>query len=335
MKRVLIVRLSAMGDILHAMPAVTALRRSSPEVEVGWLVEERWQPLLHSALVDHLHLAQFSLWRKSWLSGETRHGIKKLADEMRAVGYDAVVDFQGAIRSAFLARASGAVEIVGEDAPREWIARYLFTKRVKTRGVHVIEQDLEVMSGAAGVQLDYTPAMLPHDAETAEWARSQREAARPLVLMNPGAGWGAKQWPAERYGFVAKALFGLGCQVLVNAGPAERELADDVVRASENTARAVECSIEQLIELTRASALFMGGDTGPLHLASALGVPCVAIFGPTDPARNGPYGTSAVVLRSPKSKRDHSRHKRPEKGLLTISPGEVIAAARNLLGAQI
>ena len=324
-----------MGDILHAMPAVTALRRSRPEIGIGWLVEERWKPLLRSALVDHLHVAQFSVWRKSWLSQEARGGIKKLADEMRGVGYDAVVDFQGAIRSALLARASGADEIVGEDAPREWIARYLFTKRVRTTGVHVIEQDLEVMSGAAGVKLEYTPAMLPHGAQTAGWARSQRDGERPLVLMNPGAGWGAKQWPAERYGFVAKALFGLGCQVLVNAGPAERQLANEAVSASENTARAVECSIEQLIELTRASALFVGGDTGPLHLAAALGVPCVAIFGPTDPARNGPYGTSAVVLRSPKSKRDHSRHRRPEKGLLTISPGEVIAAARNLLGAQI
>jgi heptosyltransferase-1 len=149
--------------------------------------------------------------------------------------------------------------------------------------------------------------------------------------MNPGAGWGAKCWPAERYGRVAQSLWGMGCTVLVNAGPAEQLLANQVVNESAGTARVVECTIQQLIELTRLSALFIGGDTGPLHLAAALEIPTVAIFGPTDPARNGPFGNRSVVLRSPLSKRDHARKRAPEEGLLTISPAEVLAAARNLM----
>lgn len=339
MQRVLIVRLSAMGDILHAMPAVTALKVARPEWELGWLIEERWAPLLRAPngdcpLVGHVHLTNMAEWRKSWLSSMTRSGLAQLISDLRARRYDAVIDFQGAVRSAILARLSGAGRVVGEDVPREWIARYLFSDRIRTHGAHVIEQDLELASALAGSVLQYTPALLPHDVEAAEWARNIL-SGRPMVLMNPGAGWGAKCWPAQRYGLVARSLWGLGCMVLINAGPAERVLANQVVTESGGTARVVECTIQQLIELTRKSALFIGGDTGPLHLASALQVPAVAIFGPTDPARNGPYGTDAVVLRSPRSRRNHARHSEPEEGLLTISPADVLAAARNLLGDRI
>jgi heptosyltransferase-1 len=152
-----------------------------------------------------------------------------------------------------------------------------------------------------------------------------------LVILSPGAGWGAKQWPVERYGVVAKALAAEGVHSLVNYGPGEEELAAAVESASDGAARRISCSIAELIALTRRAKLLIGGDTGPTHLAAALKVPVVAIFGPTNPARNGPFNTRSIVLRSASSMTDHSRHREPERGLLQITPEEVVLAARELL----
>jgi heptosyltransferase-1 len=157
---------------------------------------------------------------------------------------------------------------------------------------------------------------------------------RDFAILNPGAGWGAKQWPSERYGLAARDLAKDGMRSLINYGPGEEELAVAVESASAGAARKISCSISELIALTRRARLFIGGDTGPMHLAAALQIPVVGIFGPTNPARNGPFGTSSIVLRSSTSKNSHARRRDPEKGLLEISSEEVIAAARKLLGSH-
>ncbi len=139
-------------------------------------------------------------------------------------------------------------------------------------------------------------------------------------------------WPAERYGQVAKELAAKsGVHSFINYGPGEEELAVAVEVASDGAARKISCSISELIALTRRARLFIGGDTGPLHMAAALNIPVVAIFGPTNPARNGPFGTRAIVLRSASSTTDHSRHREPEQGLLEITVAEVAAASRKLV----
>ena len=137
------------------------------------------------------------------------------------------------------------------------------------------------------------PVELPRDhaAEQECDRRLKAKGTQEFVLLNPGAGWGAKQWPAERYGQVAKQLAENGLKSLINVGPGEEDLADALKAASGGTAETFTGSLTQLIALTRRARLFIGGDTGPMHLAAALGVPVVAIFGPTDPARNGPFGT--------------------------------------------
>jgi heptosyltransferase-1 len=163
-------------------------------------------------------------------------------------------------------------------------------------------------------------------------ARSLREGAiRDFAILNPGAGWGAKRWPAERYGLVARALAGQGVQSIVNHGPGEESLAREVENASDGAARSFQCSISELIALTRRAKLFVGGDTGPMHLAAALTIPVVAIFGPTDPARNGPYGTRGIVLRNPESSTSHARIAQPDKAMLEITVDAVVDAARTLL----
>jgi heptosyltransferase-1 len=350
--RLLVVRLGAMGDVLHALPAITALRRAHPAWHIAWAIEPQWAPLLTAEpldfglaeersptqpLVDRIHLVPAKAWGKKPFSSETWAEIRAMRAELHAGEYDAVLDVQGAIRSAIVSRLAGCHRIIGESSPREALARWLFTERIRTVGNHVIEQDAELASAVSGDLLTPTIPLLPTNEDAEEWADrlpSLVQASvigRPVVLIHPGGGWGAKRWPAARYGAVAEEFGSRGALVFINAGPGEDALAAEVLVASEDQATIVRCTLDQLIALTRRATLVIGGDTGPLHLACALGKPVVGIYGPTDPKRNGPYGNPFRVLRNPESRRDHTRRDQPEAGLLTIWPEAVIASAADLL----
>lgn len=345
--RLLVVRLGAMGDILHALPAVTALRLAHSDWLIDWVVEPQWRALLASdnslgrqstdsplqPLVDHLHFAATKQWRKAPFSRKTIIEFNTLRRSLKTANYDAVIDMQGAVRSALVARMAGSGRLIGEANPREKAARWLFSQRVSTHGDHVIEQDIELASAIAGEQLAHILPWLPVDPAAEAWADDIHPPAskNPAVLINPGAGWGAKRWPVERYAAVAKELIKLGCSILINAGPGEEPLAAIIASQTGGQAKTLSCTLPQLIAITRRISLAIAGDTGPLHLACALGKPVVGIYGPTDPSRNGPYGSQFIVLRSPESRRDHTRHEAPEAGLLTIQPDDVLRAANVLL----
>jgi heptosyltransferase-1 len=355
--RLLVVRLGAMGDILHALPAVTALRTAHPAWKIDWAVEPRWRPLLTAEpenallgagrscarpVVDQVHLVPSKAWGRKPLRPETLAEICALRSELRATQYEAVLDLQGAIRSAVVARLSGCRRIIGEAKPRETPAKWLFTEQVETVGRHVIEQDVELACAVAGDLLTPVAPLVPVDTEAEIWC-DQLEAlataagrGRPVLLLHPGGGWGAKRWPPERYGAVAEEFAMRGGLVLVNAGPGEEALAAAVIASAGRSGQVsmVACSLEQLIALTRRVSLVIGGDTGPLHLACALGKPVVGIYGPTDPRRNGPFGSRFRVLRNPESRQDHARREQPEVGLLTIYPDAVMAAAIELMIAE-
>lgn len=344
--RLLIVRLSAMGDVIHTLPAAQALRDLFPEAMIGWLIEERWAELLcapetprrgprstQRPLVDWVHTVKLAEWRKSLFHLPVLEQIAKVWNDVRAADYEAAVDLQGAIRSSVLARWSRADVIYGTAEPREAPASLWYTRPVVTRGAHVIEQNLSVVEAIAGKRLSVPAVEFPRDlaAEQKVEQRLRQAGIEEFAIINPGAGWGAKRWPAERYGCVAGALTDCGVRVIVNYGPGEERLAHDVEAASRGSAKALSCSITELIALTRRARLFIGGDTGPLHLAAALHVPVVAIFGPTDPGRNGPYGTRSVVLRNPASPTTHARKTEPDEAMLEISIDAVADAARRLL----
>jgi heptosyltransferase-1 len=354
-KRVLIVRLSAMGDVLHTLPAVHALREALPQAFIGWLIEERWAELLCTPgtarrgsrssarpLVDEVHTVSLKQWGKSLFSISTAQQIAKVWNDVRGANYDVAVDLQGAIRSAVLARYSGARTLYGAAEPRESPASLWYTRKAVTRGRHVIEQNLSVaatMLQSMGVPVPRraltadSRCIVPRDTQAAH--RIERRLAeygiREFAILNPGAGWGAKRWPAERYGEVARKLAAQGLRSILNYGPGEEGLVRAAETASGGTALPMSCTITESIALIRRARMFVGGDTGPLHLAAALRVPVVAIFGPTDPARNGPYGTHSIVLRSASSLTDHTRHSAPEGGLLEIESEAVVAAAEKLL----
>jgi len=347
--RLLVVRLGSMGDVIHTLPAVTALRRSFPDAMIGWVIEERWAELLctlstprsgprspQRPLVDKIHTVNTRAWRSSPFSNQTWEQIAAGLSELRAGRYEIAVDFQGAARSALIARWSGAPVIYGVAQPRENVASLFYTRQVLARGTHIIEQNLSLAQAVARQPLEISPVELPYDenAETECDRRLGDQDIDKFVMLNPGAGWGAKQWPAERYGYVAKQLAEDGFKTLINSGPGEKNLAQAVEATSGGTAEEIACSLTQLIAITRRASLFIGGDTGPMHLAAALRIPVVGIFGPTDPARNGPFGTQSIVLRNPASPTTHSRREQPDAGLLEISSDQVLAAARQLLRSQ-
>jgi lipopolysaccharide heptosyltransferase I len=346
-KRLLVVRLSAMGDVIHTLPAAAALRQAFPECMIGWVIDERWAELLcakpapregnrspQRPVADRVHTVNMKGWRHAMLSRATWKEMADARRRLRSQQYEAAIDFQGAIRSALVARLSGAPVIYGFALPRENIATMFYTKKVGARGTHIIEQNLSLAAAVAAGPLTMPEAELPCDeAADRECERKLREfRVRDFAMINPGAGWGAKQWPAERYGEVAQGLAAKGgLATLINFGPGEESLARAAQSASHGAARALTCSVSELIAFTRRARLVVGGDTGPLHLAAALRVPVVAIFGPTNPARNGPFGTRSVVLRNPASPTSHKRRKEADEAMLEITSTEVLAAAMSLL----
>jgi lipopolysaccharide heptosyltransferase I len=345
-ERVLIVRLSALGDVIHTLLAVQGIREAFPQAFIGWLIEERWAELLcaprhprrgsrsvQRPLVDEVHTVNLKAWRKSLFSLSTAQRIATIWNDVRGAHYDVAVDMQGAIRSALLARLSGARTVVGAAEPRESPASLWYARRIIASGKHVVEQNLSIAEGLIGKAIRPEPVELPRDlqAEARIGERLAELGIGEFAILNPGAGWGAKRWPAERYGEVSRGLAAQGVRSILNCGPGEEELVRAAQEASRGTALAMSFSITELIALTRRARLFIGGDTGPLHLAAALRVPVVAIYGPTDPARNGPYGTRSIVLRSADSVTSHARRFAPDEGLLAIGSAAVVAAARELL----
>jgi heptosyltransferase-1 len=263
-------------------------------------------------LVDWVHTVNLTGWRKSLFTLPTLQQIATVWNDIRDLRYDVAVDLQGAIRSAVLAHWSQAPLVYGAAEPRESPSSLWYTRRVITRGTHVIDQNLSVAETVAQKKLQMPRIKLPLDPQV-ESRTSQYLSElgfTNFAILNPGAGWGAKRWPAERYGEVARRLAESGVRSLINYGPGEEHLVNEAVDASKGAAKATQGSLTELIALTRRASLFIGGDTGPMHLAAALGIPVVAIFGPTDPARNGPYGTRSIVLRSPSSATTHPRRPR-------------------------
>lgn len=366
--RILIVRLGSMGDVIHTLPAASALRSLFPSAEIGWVVEERWVELLcalrrgkpfynaalrlgprsrEKPLVDRVHVVDTWKWRAQPFSAATWKQVLAATRELRQVHYDVALDFQGACKSAVIGITSGASVRIGFREPREQAATLFYTRQVSGQGAHVVEQNLSLLAALVqrgdtwrgtgqGTVLCPPPAPeLPWEQEHELWANDELGrhglGQNDFAVINPGAGWGAKCWPAEHYAEVARGLAAAGTKSFINFGPGEEELAQAVETAAQGAAYRRQYSIGELVALTRRARIFVGGDTGPMHLAAALRVPVVAIFGPTDPVRNGPYGTQAAVLRSRESVTNHSRRAPPDEAMLGITPAMVLTAARELL----
>ncbi len=350
-----------MGDVVHGLAAVAALRAARPDWVIDWAVDSRWADLLvqwgdagakaefertgragGGPVVDGVIAVRTRLWKASPFSVATARDVLGLRRMLREARYDVCVDLQGTMRSAVIGWMAGAGRFVGPAEPREGVALGLYGEKVRTPAVHVIDQGCEILRAAVGeaVRVEGSRRRTIPVVEADEvWAEGflggvfRAGEARKIVVMAPTAGWRSKEWPAERFGEVAARME--GWTTLVNAGPGSGEVVKTVVRASGGRAVAAPCGIGQLGALLRRAGLFLGGDTGPMHLADTLGVPVVALFGPTDPARTGPYGVPGGrfrVLRHGESRTDHGRYRVTETGLGKITVDEVLGAVGEVLG---
>ena len=331
--KALLVRLSSIGDVVHTLPALAALHRHG--WEAGWVVEPPSRVLLD----DNPLLAQVMAApsRKAFAWGRALAAVRAL----RAQRYDAALDFQGLWKSVAWARLSGARRVIGWEpgSRREPSSALLVGERAsRTGGGHVIDKNLALLRplGIEAVGLREFP--LPFSAEAV--ARVDAALAgigtSGLVVLNPGGGWASKLWPPERFGELAKGLRALGLRSLVSWGPGEGALADRVVAASDGAAvRSLPTTLLDYVEIARRARLVVAADTGPLHLACAVGTPVVALFGPTDPDRNGPFAPDDAVIRrtpvcAPCYSRTCARHAGVMEGIVVA---EVLAAAERRLAA--
>jgi lipopolysaccharide heptosyltransferase I len=292
--RILLVRLGALGDIVHGLPVAAALRQRYPDAQIDWLVDSR-----HTAILD---LVPVISRRIAVENGD-------IADALRTIGmlrrerYDAAIDLQGLVKSAAFARFSGARRVIGFDRPhlREKLASLFYSERSHPGdAAHIVDKNLSVLA-LFGIdeRLRRFPIAVPESPAVAPVAgRVARERRRGFALVNPGAGWPNKRWPTGRFGEVVSWMAeARGLLPVVLWGPEEQDVAGRIVDSSNGAAMlAPKTRIGDLLALSREARLMLSGDTGPLHLAAAVGTPIVALFGPTEPARNGPWDEADISL---------------------------------------
>jgi lipopolysaccharide heptosyltransferase I len=301
--RFLVIRLSSIGDIVHALPAVAALGQSFPRAEIHWLIETRYAPLLAGNPYVHRIIPLDTLsWRESFPRASTVEEVVKTLGGLRGIVYEAVVDFQGLWKSALIALLTGANVRVGLAEPwlREPSAAILYTERVSAAGrQHVVEESLALVEHL-GARVGLWQFPLPHTSEADQYVDDQlaRLEARDFMIVNPGGGWKAKRWAPENYALLLRRLESrFSGKVLLTGSPDENELISGILKsAGTKQAFYFPSSLVQFIALARRAKLVLGGDTGPVHLAAAVGTPLVAIHGPTDPARDGPFHKADIAL---------------------------------------
>ncbi len=336
-RRILIVRLGSMGDILHSLPVLASLEESFPTWEVDWLVEPRWGPLLEGIpyVSRIVHLDTLG-WRKEPLSADTWRSMRDALGGLQERGYALALDLQASIKSAVACYLSGAREILGLESPwlKEPSCGVFYTRRVAATGtIHMVETNLALATalGARSGPVRFplppgNPALLPPGLSHDGWA-----------VINPGAGWRSKIWPAERYAQVCDNLAQEhSLPVVLNCGPGEEDLGRRVTLACQYSHPCIYSGeIPGLIALLRRSRLMVGPDTGPVHLAAALGVPTVGLFGPTDPCRNGPYGPRQKSLRPNGALTSHSRSAISADIMAQIQTEQVLHAIQDVLGVEV
>lgn len=326
---ILIVRLGALGDVVHAVPAAAALRRAFPAARIDWLVEAKHRAIVDLVTtIDHVVVVEAA----------TVAGWTGAVRVLRQTAYDIAIDLQGLLKSAVLARGSGAARVVGFSIwhLREKTARPFYSDAHGPEGEHVITKNLRLLRalGVHDEEISFPLADVPSAA--LDVVRSQ--VAGRFALINAGGAWPNKRWPARRFGELASFLReACGLSPVVLWGPGEEPLANEIIsEASGSAIPAPRTTIADIVALSRAASLVVSGDTGPLHIAAAVRTPTVGIFGPTDPARNGPFAPGdAVVSRYDACACHYERRCHEARWCLDdVTTAEVCAAVqRRLAGA--
>jgi len=326
--RFLVVRLGSLGDIVHTFPAVAALRASFPRAEIVWLTHPRWVGLVASS----------ALATEIWpVNSRDFSSVRATLGKIRAQSWTAAIDYQGLWKSSLLPFLGAVTKRIGFSSAtiREFGVPILYSDRVNAKSAHIADQngELSLRAGAtnsvARVQLRVNEA--DHQRVSTDITAA---GIQQYIVLSPGGGWRSKCWPAERFGSLCQKIReSLNLHCVINYGPGEESLAATVKSSSGSADPIVyDGEIGQLMALLQGAQLIVGGDTGPLHLAIALGTKAVAIFGPTNPTRNGPYPPQPFVLRDPQAVTTHERGTDTSPSLLKISVDQVFDAVRQRLG---
>ena len=327
---------------------MAALREAFPSAEIVWLTHPRWQVLVKSSELP-------TEVRK--IETRSLSSLRSAIADVRRSRWDAAIDYQGLWKSAALPFFGGVKRRIGFSSHtiREWGVPLLYSDRVKAEATHIAEQNGE-LSMRAGAHKVAAAAKLSisRENEVAVKDQLQRCGVGRYVVLSPGGGWRSKCWPAARFGTLCREIReSLGLRCVVNYGPGEDDLAQAVRTASGDAEPLLyDAELGQLMAMLRGATCIVGGDTGPLHLASALGTPAVALYGPTDPKRNGPYhvcgsqtasrGTGEVsapyfgddiVLRAANASTSHVRNDQTDPSMLAIDVTTVFSAVKRRIGA--
>lgn len=311
--RILVVRLSSMGDVVHTLPAAALLKRSFPDAHLSWLIRPRWASLLESnPFVNEVIPLERSV-------GAAWHRMGTLRRER----FHLAIDFQGLIQSAVVAKGARPEKLVGyaKESVREKPAALLYSQTMNPAALHVVDRNLELAAFAAG-----DPAAAAEAPREFPLPRGVPEGILPerkFILASPFAGWGSKQWPFEFWSELAAML---ELPLVLNGPPSSLQDLSNVAGTLVHVS-----GIPGLIDATRRATAVIGVDSGPLHIAAALGKPGVALFGPTDPARNGPYGGSIRVLRDAHAATDYHRRDQPDASMRALTPAMAAQALHSAL----
>jgi heptosyltransferase-1 len=339
--KILIIRLSSLGDILHALPAFAGLRASFPDAKIDWLVAERFKFLLSAVRgIDSLHGVDTDSLRRPSGARSAWRQLWSTVCSLRAQHYDLSIDFQGLLKTAVLSFISGSRRRLGfsKDLVREPPAHWFYhqTLDVPKEQVHVLtlNQKLAELAGSGSVQTS-CEFLVPESDQSAVDSLLMHKQLKDFVVINPGGGWPTKRWGLERYGILAGRIqTELGLPVVVTTGPGEETFYNTIAEHCGTPAPLhLPISFLQLIPLLKKARLLIGGDTGPFHLACALGTAAVGIFGPTSPVRNGPWhDEDEVVARIVPCSFCYGRTCPTNNECMDISVDEVLEAVTRRLG---
>jgi heptosyltransferase I len=333
-RKILIVKPSSLGDVVHSLPFLNAMKTCFPKAEIHWVIAKGLESLLvDHPMIDRLIIINKDLWKNLSRAGNTLKEIRELFKQLRHEKYDIVVDLQGLLRSGLITMATHAPQRIGFSEAREG-SRFFYTKKVRGgRDIHAVDRYMKVAEElGCDVSVRVFPFALFHgDGEKA----GKREALAPYAVLVPGARWKTKIWPAESFGKVASML---PLRSVIVGSSTDKAIANEVVSRSGEKAESLagQTSLRQLIEIMRTAEVVITNDSGPMHIAAALNVPVVAVFGPTSPGRTGPYGKGHVVLQSesvcvPCFKRECKNNMRCMK---EITPVAVYQAVLEVLGRK-
>ncbi|MCB9768488.1 MAG: glycosyltransferase family 9 protein [Candidatus Omnitrophica bacterium] len=346
----LILRLSSMGDVIHTLPALRALRQSFPDATIGWVVEDAHSTVLRGLPeIDHLYILNRSRLKGGW--SEKRLLAKEMKSRLREVEWDVAIDFQGLWKSYLVARWSKAKRILGyAPSPEKTHWLYTDTVRLPTMDRHAVDRNLDLIQtlGASvrhaesrtDFRRDFSLPVSPGDEAAAEQVLTSLDIppGNPKILLNFAARKEANKWGTRQYASLAKALLEEGMTPILTGGPSDIEEEQEIQNLIGAPVPSIvgKCNLMQLAAIMERADLLVTGDTGPMHIAAAMELPIVALFGPANPVRTGPYAPDSIVLQKPRDCQPcYARHckfgEEPPPCLLDITVEEVVGEIQKAL----